>query len=92
MPQVISANRLIDGLLVFLDRAGSWVEPFQSAAVYDDKGELELALAKAQQDVGANKVVDVAAFEVKSKSGISPFLYISWSFRNDQYKCSQNFE
>ena len=46
------------------------MEPFQSAAVYDDKGELELALAKAQQDVGANKVVDVAAFEVKSKSGI----------------------
>ena len=70
MLQVISANRLIDGLLVFMSKDGSWVEPFQAAAVYADKASLEQALAKAHSDVAANHIVDVAAFEVTSKSGL----------------------
>ena len=70
MSHVISANRLIDGLLVFMSKDGSWVEPFQAAAVYEDKAGLELALAKAQQDVATNRVVEVTPFEVTLKSGI----------------------
>ena len=65
MPQVVSANRLADGIVVFRNAAGQWVERLDDAATFADKAAVDAALAGAQQDVGRNLVVEVAAFEVK---------------------------
>lgn len=48
--QVASANRLVDGVVVFLDAAGGWTERLERAALARDKrsGEILLARAKAE--------------------------------------------
>jgi hypothetical protein len=65
MPQVVTANRLTDGRVVFLDAHGAWVERLAEAAPFSDKSALEAATKHAEQDVAGNLVVDVFAFEVK---------------------------
>jgi hypothetical protein len=64
MPQVVTANRLTDGIVVYLGPGGSWVEYLSQAAVFDDKTSIEAALAAGQDSVVANLVVDVFAFDV----------------------------
>jgi sulfite reductase (NADPH) hemoprotein beta-component len=64
MPQVVTANRLTDGIVVFLGPGGSWVEYLSQATVFDGKPAVEEALGTAQKAVAANLVVDVFAFDV----------------------------
>lgn len=47
---VASANRLVDGVVVFLDDAGQWTTRFEYAAVARDKrgGEILLERARAE--------------------------------------------
>jgi hypothetical protein len=47
---VASANRLVDGVVVFLDDAGQWMTQFEHAAVARDKrgGEILLERARAE--------------------------------------------
>ncbi|HEV3489957.1 MAG TPA: DUF2849 domain-containing protein, partial [Reyranella sp.] len=47
---VASANRLTDGVVVFLDDAGEWIQRLDRAAVARDKraGEILLERAKAE--------------------------------------------
>ena len=47
---VASANRLVDGVVVYLDDAGQWTTQFQLAAVARDKrgGEILLERARAE--------------------------------------------
>ena len=47
---VASANRLVDGVVVFLDDAGQWTTRFEPAAVARDKrgGEILLERARAE--------------------------------------------
>ncbi|MFD1624237.1 DUF2849 domain-containing protein [Azospirillum griseum] len=65
----ITANRLRDGVVVFLAAGGAWVESFADAALLT-KAEAEpaLAAAKAQAD-GDQFGVDVYAFEVERADG-----------------------
>jgi hypothetical protein len=65
MPQVISANRLTDGIIVFLGVGDAWVERLAEAKVLHDEAELKAAMARATADVAASRVVEVAAFEVE---------------------------
>ena len=65
MPQVISANRLDDGIVVFLGSTGEWVERLDDATTFADKASLEVAVSSAQKDVAQNRVVDIYPFEVK---------------------------
>ena len=48
--QVASANRLVDGVVVFLDDAGQWTERLERAVLARDKraGEILLERAKAE--------------------------------------------
>lgn len=68
MPQVVSANRLSDGIVVFLGPDGAWVEGLQAAALFD-KASVEQGLAKANADSKANVVIEVLAFEVIEEAG-----------------------
>ncbi len=47
---IITANRLLDGVVIYRDRAGGWVEAFADGARFS-KEESAQALAEAQQDV-----------------------------------------
>jgi len=65
MPQVVSANRLTDGIVVFLAPANLWVERLGDAEIYADKASANAALARAQTAVVGNQVVDIAPVDVE---------------------------
>lgn len=64
MPQVVSANRLVDGTVVYLDPQGKWVEQLAGAAVFASDSECQLGLEKAREAVAANLIVDPFAVAI----------------------------
>jgi hypothetical protein len=64
MPNVISANRLADGIVVYAGRNGFWVERLNNANIFADKAEAEASLLLAQNDAKRNLVVDPCLVEV----------------------------
>ncbi len=66
MTQIVTANRLIDGIVVFQDEAGGWSEDFARAAAHEDAAA---ALARAGEDVAASLIVDPYAIEVELRNG-----------------------
>lgn len=65
MPTIISANRLLDGLVVFRDPSGKWTTDSAAAARFGSKDELEQGLAAARADLAANLVVEIEPVEMK---------------------------
>lgn len=61
MPQIITANRLLDGDVVFRTADGGWVGDVDAAGLLADKAAAEAANAAALAD---NAVVDVAVIDV----------------------------
>lgn len=66
--RILTANRLIDGRVVFRDADGRWVETFAAAAVFDAAGA-DVELAAASADVAARLIVDPYAVEVTEVEG-----------------------
>jgi hypothetical protein len=66
LTQIVTANRLIDGIVVFQDETGGWSEDFAHAAAHEDAAG---ALARAAEDVAASLVVDPYAIEVELRNG-----------------------
>ena len=64
MPQVVSANRLDDGIVVFLAADDRWVEGLGDAQVFAEKAEAEAGLARGQAAVAHNLVVDIQPMDV----------------------------
>lgn len=71
MAQVLTANRLIDGIVVYW-RAGQWVEGLSDAELFDGEAEGKAAFAEAQSSVTGNAVVNPYLFEVSVENGIVP--------------------
>ena len=69
MPDVITANRLADGVVVFQPAEAGWTEDFNAAAVLPDGAATKLALARAAEDAALNRVVDPYAFAVETRNG-----------------------
>ena len=65
MPQIVSANRLSDGIVVFLAKGDVWVERLADAEILADKAALDDGLGRARTAMANNLVVDVAPVEVK---------------------------
>lgn len=65
MAQIVTANSLIDGDVVFRAADGAWVRDVNAAGVLADKAAAEAAFAAAGEDVKAAKVVDIALIDVK---------------------------
>ena len=65
---VITANRLRDGVAVWRDAAGGWVEPFAQAAAFTPD-DADAALAQAQTDIARQIVVGVYKAEVTVRDG-----------------------
>lgn len=70
--QIVTANRLIDGRVVFRTAAGAWVEAITAAAVIDVAAATEAVKASAA-DVEARLIVDPYAVDmVESAEGLTP--------------------
>jgi len=65
--QVASANRLSDGVVVFLDDAGQWTPRLDRAAIARDKGAGEILLERARAE--AFSVVDPFLVAVTEDEG-----------------------
>jgi len=69
MSEIITANRLIDGVVLFQDAAGGWAEDFAKAAILPDAAAAKTALALAQQDELRNLIVEPYAVVVEFRNG-----------------------
>lgn len=66
--QVITANRLRDGIVIYLQAHGDhhhWCENIRDASVFD-AGDVDAMLARAARDVRENRVVDPYAIGVSA--------------------------
>jgi hypothetical protein len=61
--QVVSANRLCDGTVVYLDSTGNWIEPLAGARIFSSE-ELQSGMEQAKAAIAANRVVDAFAVPV----------------------------
>lgn len=72
LPQMLTANRLADGDVVYW-RADSWVESLAQGDVLRDPAKAEAALAASQNHVDDRLVVNPYLFDVRADaSGIHP--------------------
>lgn len=69
MSDIVTANRLIDGVVIFQDSAGLWSEDFARAAVYADAGATKAALALAAQAEARDELVEPYAIVVELRNG-----------------------
>lgn len=70
MQQVITANRLRDGIVVFVAPENRWVERLADAAVFTSVDASAAALQSAQKDVSSNAVLDIYAIDVLERGGV----------------------
>jgi Protein of unknown function (DUF2849) len=72
-PQMVTANRLIDGVVVYLTADSKWSENFVDGAVWPDKASADNALVASEEAVKARLVVGPYLFEVAvTDSGPQP--------------------
>ncbi len=67
--KVLTANRLSDGIAVWLDANGHWVEDLQEAIVARHAEAVASLEAIGKRDFAENRVVDVAVVEVQEQDG-----------------------
>ncbi|MBO6755100.1 MAG: DUF2849 domain-containing protein [Roseibium sp.] len=67
--KVITANRLLDGEVVWLGDGGTWVERVARAAVFDGKDAVAAALQVADQAVADQKIVGPYEMDVTEEDG-----------------------
>ncbi|MEP0706912.1 DUF2849 domain-containing protein [Parvibaculum sp.] len=69
--QALTANRLSDGIVVYLTAGDGWSESLQEAEVAEGKEAADALLARAEPSVANNTVVEPYLFEVaKEADGI----------------------
>ena len=69
MSDVITANRLADGVVVFRTLNDSWTEEFNRATVWPDPQAAAEALTRAKGDEADNRVVDTYLVAVEERNG-----------------------
>jgi hypothetical protein len=66
---VLTANRLSDGIVVFLDGHAAWVEQVEAAAVARSPEAAHALEARAAEDAARNLVVDPYLIEMREVAG-----------------------
>jgi Protein of unknown function (DUF2849) len=69
MPQMIIANRLVDGIVVFLAPGEAWQPAIAEGVVIDDDAEAQRLLGVAKQHEARCLVIDPTLIEVKVDNG-----------------------
>ncbi|HEV7318314.1 MAG TPA: DUF2849 domain-containing protein [Ensifer sp.] len=67
--KVLTANRLSDGISVWLDAAGNWVEQLQDAFIARHAEAVDALEATGKQAFADNKVVDANVVDVEEVNG-----------------------
>lgn len=67
--QIVTANRLIDGAVVYLAADGTWSERFADAAVAADEAAAKALVATGETAVAAQLVVGLYRAEVGLEQG-----------------------
>jgi hypothetical protein len=71
--KVLTANRLTDGIAVWLDEAGEWATTLKGARVARDAAAVAALEAIGKQAYADNKVVDVNVIDVQeTENGLWP--------------------
>ncbi|SCW76087.1 Protein of unknown function [Rhizobium mongolense subsp. loessense] len=68
--KVLTANRLTDGVAVWLDASGEWVTSLQNALVARHAEAVTALEEIGKKSYADNKVVDVAVIEVQENNGV----------------------
>lgn len=68
--QVISANRLRDGIVVYLTKDNGWSESISNALVLESEKTVSAALAAAQMAEARCQIVAPYLIEIDNDSGI----------------------
>jgi hypothetical protein len=68
--KVLTANRLSDGISVWLDSSGNWVESLQDALVARHPEAVAALEAAGKTAFADNKVVDVNVVDVEELAGV----------------------
>ena len=63
MVKIVSANRLSDGIVVYVGRGGAWVDRIGAAAWLETAEDVEAALVAARADEASNLIVDAFVVE-----------------------------
>ncbi len=66
---VVTGNRLLDGIVVYLADGGLWVEDIQQAAVLETKEAADASLPGAGEDIVS---LDVIPVERDEQAGLRP--------------------
>jgi hypothetical protein len=69
MPQMIIANRLRDGAVVFLAPNEAWDPAIGSGAVIESEADATRLMAVAKRHEGDNQVIDPQLIDVEVKDG-----------------------
>jgi hypothetical protein len=67
--QVISANRLTDGIVVYLTEAGDWSEQIAAALLLKSKEAHDQAMMRAGEAVARQIVVDPYPIDIDTAAG-----------------------
>ncbi len=74
--QIVTANRLIDGAVVYFTMDGQWTIWISEACIAETESEAEALLKSAEQSVADNEVVEAYLIEVRTEaSTIKPVRY-----------------
>jgi hypothetical protein len=67
--QALTANRLLDGEVVYRTVQNDWSEDFAQARIFGDDSEAKAALEAAAVDIAGGVVVEVYLFDVILEEG-----------------------
>jgi len=70
MPNVVTANRLVDGIVVYLAPDGSWVEDLARARLAGTEEETKALESEAAKAVAERRVVAIYPMEVTLHDGV----------------------
>jgi hypothetical protein len=68
MSKVITANRLIDGIVVYAGHDGAWTGHLTEAKLFASKAEAEAGLLAAQNDAKRNLVVEPGLIDIAEEA------------------------
>lgn len=69
MAEIITANRLADGIVVFLGPQFLWVDAYARAAIFTDEAAKTAAMAAAKRSEALNEVVEPYFVEMVARGG-----------------------
>lgn len=67
--QMVTANRLHDGIVVYLAKGGSWATQFADGELLRDKSAADAALVAAEGEVKASRIVGPYLIDVALEEG-----------------------